>query len=108
MSTPLRTDGIDNGLNIVLKDIEGRPVWKKDSKATEWNFDYEASGLGRPLAVSEQIAGGSAQIKDRLVYDDGTTTGYNLCNQLVRHYDTGGVQELVSLSIAGQVLEEAS
>lgn len=103
--TPLRTCGVDSGTIMQLIDAEGRPVISLDAKGTRRWAIYEPE-LGRPLAHQQQPKGGLKTVTDRFFYGENSREhkAANLNGQCIRHYDTAGLQELLSLSITGVVL----
>ncbi|HDM8438427.1 RHS repeat-associated core domain-containing protein [Yersinia enterocolitica] len=103
----LRTDGVDNGTMLQLTDIEGRPVESLDAKGTRSWLTYEPE-LGRPLEHQQQTHYGLKTITDRFFYGDNSPehTAANLNGQCIRHYDTAGLQQVVSLSITGTPLQQ--
>ncbi|QMU63859.1 MAG: hypothetical protein GKR88_05840 [Flavobacteriaceae bacterium] len=103
----LKTEGVDNGSLVQLSDIEGRPLWQQDGRDTIQRFEYEEGGLGRITTMIEHSSGDTEQIRERFVYDDNATAGYNLQSQLVKHYDTAGLLTIESRSISGQTLQQS-
>ncbi|MFW5388458.1 RHS repeat-associated core domain-containing protein, partial [Yersinia sp. 2542 StPb PI] len=105
--TALRTEGVDNGTLLQLADIEGRPVMSLDAKGTRSWVSYEPT-LGRPLEHHQHTEGGQKTITDRFFYADNSQPhkAANLNGQCIRHYDTAGLQEVVSLSITGAPLQQ--
>ncbi|HEN3671848.1 TPA: RHS repeat protein [Yersinia enterocolitica] len=103
----LRTDGVDNGRSVQLTDIEGRPVESLDAKGTRSWLTYEPE-LGRPLEHQQQTHDGLKTITDRFFYGDNSPehTAANLNGQCIRHYDTAGLQQVVSLSVTGVPLQQ--
>ncbi|MFV8800301.1 RHS repeat domain-containing protein [Yersinia sp. LJYL362] len=103
----LRTEGVDNGTLLQLTDIEGRPVMNLDAKGTRSWVTYEPA-LGRPLEHQQQAEGGIKTITDRFFYGENTEQhkAANLNGQCIRHYDTAGLQQVISLSIIGVPLQQ--
>ncbi|MGE4776052.1 RHS repeat-associated core domain-containing protein [Yersinia enterocolitica] len=103
----LRTEGVDNGRSVQLADIEGRPVVSLDANGTRTWLTYEPE-LGRPLEHYQQTKHGLKTITDRFLYGKSSNEHKtaNLNGQCIRHYDTAGLQELVSLSITGVALQQ--
>lgn len=103
----LRTDGVDNGTMLQLTDIEGRPVESLDAKGTRSWLTYEPE-LGRPLEHQQQTHDGLKTITDRFFYGENSNEHKtaNLNGQCIRHYDTAGLQQVVSLSITGTPLQQ--
>ncbi len=103
----LRTEGVDNGHSVQLTDIEGRTVESLDAKGTRSWLTYEPE-LGRPLEHHQQTENGLKTITDRFFYGDNSPehTAANLNGQCIRHYDTAGLQQIVSLSITGTPLQQ--
>lgn len=106
----LYTDSVDAGCQMILKDIEGRPVWKREARGTEQRWQYETGKNGRLLAVSEQPVGGTAyRVIERFIYApvNEENKKYNLSGRLLHHYNTAGVNTLRSVALTGQPLREA-
>ncbi|MBS0054153.1 RHS repeat protein, partial [Yersinia sp. Marseille-Q3913] len=105
--TPLRTCGVDSGTLMQLIDAEGRPIISLDAKGTRSWVTYEPE-LGRPLAHQQQLKDGLKTVTDRFFYGENRREhkAANLNGQCIRHYDTAGLQELLSLSITGVVLKQ--
>ncbi|MFW5400026.1 RHS repeat domain-containing protein [Yersinia sp. 1252 StPb PI] len=105
--TALRTEGVDNGTLLQLTDIEGRPVMSLDAKGTRSWVTYEPT-LGRPLEHHQHIEAGQKTITDRFFYADNSQQhkAANLNGQCIRHYDTAGLQQLISLSITAAPLQQ--
>ncbi len=103
----LRTDGVDNGTMLQLTDIEGRTVESLDANGTRSWLTYEPE-LGRPLEHQQQTHDGLKTITDRFFYGENSNEHKtaNLNGQCIRHYDTAGLQQVVSLSITGTPLQQ--
>ncbi|MDA5545064.1 RHS repeat protein [Yersinia rochesterensis] len=103
----LCTEGVDNGQTAQLTDIEGRPVVNVDAKGTRSWMNYEPE-LGRPLEHHQQAKEGLKTITDRFFYAENSPEyqSANLNGQCLRHYDTAGLQEILSLSITGVPLQQ--
>ncbi|HEN3580863.1 TPA: RHS repeat protein, partial [Yersinia enterocolitica] len=103
----LRTDGVDNGTMLQLADIEGRPVESLDANGTRSWLTYEPE-LGRPLEHQQQTHDGLKTITDRFFYGENSNEHKtaNLNGQCIRHYDTAGLQQVVSLSVTGVPLQQ--
>ncbi|MFJ4156737.1 RHS repeat-associated core domain-containing protein [Pseudomonas sp. NPDC089752] len=112
----LRTNSVDAGTSIMLNDTASRPLLKLTSilirddgaddftQAVTHTYEYEGVNLlGRPLSVSDQVAGGSAWITERFVYagDSPANKRLNLVGQCICHYDPAGLLMSDSMSIAG-------
>ncbi|MFS2224058.1 RHS repeat-associated core domain-containing protein [Pantoea sp. B65] len=98
----LRTVSADAGVTISLNDIAGRPARFISAGGVVSRFQYQAAPLpGRLLSITEnnritdrQVWGGASQAeKDR-----------NLAGQRVRHYDTGGLNQINSIALSGGLL----
>ncbi|ODS24628.1 hypothetical protein AB835_02550 [Candidatus Endobugula sertula] len=102
----LRTDSVDAGSSYVFYDIEGKPLWQQDARATQQHYDYDL--LGRHTERRETLAGETSAVRERFCYgdsgeinDDGRK---NLRGQLAKHYDTAG---LLDYSVMGYGLESS-
>ncbi|MCW7762309.1 RHS repeat protein [Photorhabdus luminescens] len=105
----LREEGIDAGRTITLNDIEGRTVLTINATGVRQNHLYEDNTLpGRLLAITEQ-AQTEEKTTERLIWAGNTQQekDYNLAGQCVRYYDTAGLTQLNSLSLAGVVLSQS-
>lgn len=120
----LRTCSVDAGTSLALSDVAGRPCLtlhnisadQPDPPVTR-TWQYEAASLpGRPLCVTEQVAGAPARVIERFVWADPTpeAQAHNLAGQCIRHYDTAGLEHTrsvaltgVPLSVARQLLKDA-
>jgi insecticidal toxin complex protein TccC len=108
--TPLRTDSVDSGQSLQFSDIEGRPLLSLDARHTRRWLEYESGerSLGRPVSHGEQIKGGLKTVTDRFFYGQNSPQdkSHNLNGQCLRHYDSAGLQQLVSQSITGVPLQQ--
>ena len=114
--TALHTRSVDAGISITLNDAAGRPFMEvsqvgidqagnEDSgQAVTRTWQYEAPTLaGRPLSVTEQVAGEEARVVERFVWAGATQQArdHNLVGQAVSHYDPAGLQKTNSLALSG-------
>lgn len=112
----LRTQGADNGTIIVLNDAAGRPSvavsnistaedgTEDRSQAVTRTWLYEdATLLGRPLSITEQLTDEAARITERFVYAGNTDAEkvLNLAGACVSHYDTAGLTQTDSVTLTG-------
>ncbi|QLA70596.1 RHS repeat protein (plasmid) [Enterobacter pasteurii] len=112
----LRSQGADNGITVALNDAAGRPFisvsnitsagdgTEDRSQAVTRTLQYEAPELpGRPLSVTEQVAGESARIAERFVYAGNTDAekALNLAGACISHYDTAGLVQTDSIALTG-------
>lgn len=112
----LRTQGVDNGTTVSLNDAAGRPFiavsnisttndGKEDrSQAIIHTWQYENTTLpGRPVSVTEQVAGGATRITERFVYASNTDAekAQNLAGACISHYDTAGLAQTDSIALTG-------
>lgn len=103
----LRTEGVDDGTSVQLADIEGRPLLSMDAKQTRHWVAYEPA-LGRPVEHQQQTKGGLKTITDRFFYGENSKLdkARNLNGQCIRHYDTAGLHQVDSLSVAATPLQQ--
>lgn len=103
----LRTEGVDNGTSVQLTDIEGRPLLSIDAKETRRWVAYEPA-LGRPVEQQQQTKGGLKTLTDRFFYGENSELdkARNLNGQCIRHYDTAGLHQVSSLSVAATPLQQ--
>lgn len=102
----IHTKSQDSGDLFTLNDIEGRSFYQQDARHTQRNWLYESAELpfiGRLLAIDEQVANQPSQIRERFIYAPATpeSQAYNLCGQVIRHYDTAGCQQQQSFTLQG-------
>ncbi|EDW0052141.1 RHS repeat protein [Salmonella enterica] len=115
----LRSQGVDNGITVVLNDAAGRPFiavsnintagdgTQDSSQAVTRTLLYEDATLpGRPLSIMEQVPGEAARITERFVYagNGKAEKALNLAGQCVGHYDTAGLMQTDSVALAGAPL----
>ncbi|ANY87539.1 MULTISPECIES: RHS repeat-associated core domain-containing protein [Pseudomonas] len=107
----LRTQSADAGTSLALSDVAGRPCLTlhnlspdKDDPPVTCTWQYEDASLpGRPLSVTQQLAGAPARIVERLVWAAPTpqAQAQNLAGQCIRHYDTAGLERTNSIALTG-------
>ncbi|MEI9539860.1 RHS repeat domain-containing protein [Enterobacter cancerogenus] len=112
----LRTQGVDNGTTMTLNDAAGRPFITVSNISTTDNgtgdrsqsvtrtWQYEDTELpGRPLSITEQLAGEATHITERFVYAGNTEEekAMNLAGACVSHYDTAGLEQTDSVALTG-------
>ncbi|ELM1616959.1 RHS repeat protein [Salmonella enterica] len=112
----LRSQGVDNGITVVLNDAAGRPFiavsnintagdgTQDSSQAVTRTLLYEDATLpGRPLSIMEQVPGEAARITERFVYASNgkAEKALNLAGVCVSHYDTAGLTQTDSVALTG-------
>ncbi|MGK9086241.1 hypothetical protein KXR64_20940 [Brucella intermedia] len=112
----VRTSGADNGTTVSLNDAAGRPFilisniailedgTEDRSQAVTKTWQYEDSEMpGRPVSVTEEVAGEVPRITERFVYAgcSDEEKAFNLAGQCVSHYDTAGVVRTDSVAVTG-------
>ena len=112
----LRSQGVDNGTTVSLNDAAGRPFiavsnirttddgTEDRSQAVTRTWQYEDAALpGRPLSITEQLAGEAARITERFVYagNTGAEKALNLAGTCISHYDTAGLAQTDSVALTG-------
>ncbi|TCZ21478.1 RHS repeat protein, partial [Pantoea agglomerans] len=114
----LRTQGVDNGTTVSLKDAAGRSfmavcnittsdITDDRSQAVTRTWQYEDSELpGLLVSMTEQVTGEAARITARFVYagDTAAEKKLNLAGQCVSHYDTAGLMQTSSFALTGAPL----
>ncbi|QXH74807.1 RHS repeat protein [Pseudomonas atacamensis] len=101
----LRTQSQDAGNKVVLYDVENGPVWQADSREQIKRVAYDV--LHRPVTVFEQDGPAACErISERYVYgeNEAGAAQANARGQLLRHYDTAGLNAIPSYSCTGQPL----
>lgn len=106
----LHTESVDSGESTQLSDIEGRLVMSLDAKGTRSWVTYESgrTSLGRPLTHQQQTKDGLITVTDRFFYagNNKEHKSANLNGQCIRHYDTAGLQQVIAMSITGDLLKQ--
>lgn len=112
----LHTRSVDAGTSIRLNDTAGRLLLNVNgiqsfasepedhSQAASHTWHYEDPTLpGRPLAVSEQVAGDVIRVVQRFVYAaiDASYKNLNLAGLCVEHFDTAGLLATERLALCG-------
>ena len=112
----LRSQGVDNGTTVSLSDAAGRPflavsnICTTDeetddrSQAVTRTWQYEHAELpGRPLSITEQLAGEATHITERFAYagNGDAEKALNLAGQCVSHYDAAGMTQTDSVALTG-------
>ncbi|MEY1423325.1 RHS repeat-associated core domain-containing protein [Morganella morganii] len=111
----LRTESADAGTSLALNDAAGRPVigisqirtdngQDDRSRAVTQTFQYEGTdSAGRPLSISEQLAGQNAQVTERFVYAGNSEAekAKNLAGVCTHHYDPAGLMQTDSIALTG-------
>ncbi|MFE4112566.1 RHS repeat domain-containing protein [Kosakonia sp. YIM B13611] len=112
----LRTQSVDAGITISLNDACGRLLTSASNIRTaddgaedrsqvvirHWQYE-DASMPGRPLGVTEQMAGEAARIAERFVYAGNTEAdqALNIAGVCVSHYDPAGLLSMSRVSLNG-------
>lgn len=112
----LRTQSADAGITVTLNDAAGRPFisasnigadesGREDrSQVVNRTFQYEPPSLpGRPLSVTEWVAGGSPLLTERFVYAGNSQAekALNLAGLCISHYDSAGLAQTDSMALSG-------
>ncbi len=113
---PLRSRSVDTGVTVQLADAAGRPrfavtqvaedeLGQEDrSQAVTRTWHYEtATRAGRPLGISEQIAGRPECRIERIVYagNSAAEQAVNLAGQVSLHFDTAGLTQTHAITLTG-------
>ncbi|WP_223518929.1 RHS repeat domain-containing protein [Pseudomonas sp. GL-B-19] len=95
----------DAGQQVTLYDIETGPVWQGNSRGHLKRFEYDPQH--RLSSVFEQDGTERERVSERYVYGENQANAVqsNSRGQLVRHYDTAGLNEVAHYSIGGQSLQ---
>ena len=112
----LCSQGVDNGITVVLNDAAGRPFiavsnistasdgTEDRSQAVTRTWQYEDIELpGRLVSVTEQATGEAARVTERFMYAANTAAekALNLAGACVCHYDTAGLTQTDSVALTG-------
>ncbi|EPE4188428.1 RHS repeat domain-containing protein [Yersinia enterocolitica] len=100
----LRTDSIDAGTTVILKDIAGRPTVGISANAVIQTFQYESDTLpGRLLSLTEHSPGDTARITGRFIWAGNSLAekALNLAGLCISHYDTAGLMQTNGLALTG-------
>ncbi|WP_258041660.1 RHS repeat-associated core domain-containing protein [Citrobacter amalonaticus] len=112
----LRSHGVDNGITVALNDAAGRPFiavsnisttddgseYRSQAVTRTWQYE-DASLPGRPVSVTEQVAGKDVRITERFVWagNSAEEKALNLVGQCISHYDTAGLVQTDSVALTG-------
>ncbi|MFP2693909.1 RHS repeat-associated core domain-containing protein [Enterobacter ludwigii] len=104
----IRTDSADAGTSLILGDADVRPFLTVTNAGTGeaviriWGYE-DATLPGRPLSVTEQVAGDAARVAERFVWagNSAEEKALNLAGQRVSHYDTAGLVQTDSVALTG-------
>ncbi|MFJ2715365.1 RHS repeat-associated core domain-containing protein, partial [Pseudomonas sp. NPDC087346] len=102
----LQSQSQDAGRHVTLHDVEGAPVWQENNRGFLKRFTYDA--LHRVNGVFERDgAAASERVSERYVYGEPQANAVqaNSRGQLVRHYDTAGLNEVIRYSVTGPPLQ---
>jgi insecticidal toxin complex protein TccC len=102
----LKSDNVDAGTRVVFPDVQGKPLWSWDSRGTESSFDYDK--LRRVTAVHEKERGKESHCRERFHYGEvpDTTAKNNTVGQLIKHYDTAGLQLIPIYNLLGVATQD--
>jgi len=106
----LRRTSCDAGWRVQLADCRGLPWRSYDQRGQSWHWEHDA--LGRPTA--QYVAQGTAEPRcvQRCLYGESPeieapAKALNLRGRLWRHYDSGGLREIVGYGLRGAILIES-
>jgi insecticidal toxin complex protein TccC len=97
----LKSDNVDAGIRVAFPDVQGKPLWSWDSRGTENSVDYDK--LRRVTAVYEKERGKEKVCRERFRYGEASDIGEknNTVGQLIKHYDTAGLQLIPEYNLLG-------
>ncbi|WP_256081066.1 RHS repeat-associated core domain-containing protein [Massilia sp. YIM B04103] len=100
----LKSVSQDAGEQVVIYDVEGGPVWKRDSRGLTAEMEYDV--LHRLVTVTEQDELGAAVTSERILYGETVEVpaAANLRGQIALRYDTAGLTRTPSCAVTGEVL----
>jgi len=95
----------DAGRQVTLYDVEAGPVWQGNSRGHATRFEYDP--LHRLISVFERFDAERERVSERYVYGENQPSAaqFNSRGQLVRHYDTAGLNEVSRYTISSQPLQ---
>lgn len=113
----LHSQGVDNGITVALNDAAGRQFIVVSNISTAgdgredrilsvtrtWQYE-DATLSGRPVSITERLAGEVARITERFVYAGNTDADkvLNLAGACVSHYDTAGLKQTDSVALTAR------
>jgi insecticidal toxin complex protein TccC len=97
----LKSDNVDAGIRVLVSDVRGQALWSWDSRGTERTFDYDA--LRHVTAVHEKERDKELLCRERFRYGEAGDIGAknNTVGQLIKHYDTAGLQLIPEYNLLG-------
>ncbi|MBB3121746.1 RHS repeat-associated core domain-containing protein [Pseudoduganella violacea] len=100
----IRSVSQDAGEQVVIYDVEGGPVWKRDSRGLIAEMEYDT--LHRLITVTEQDDLGVAVTSERIIYGEAVEApaAANLRGQIALRYDTAGMTRTPSCAVTGETL----
>jgi insecticidal toxin complex protein TccC len=100
-SKVLKSDNVDAGTRVLFSDVRGLALWSWDSRGTESRFDHDK--LRRVSAVHEKERGKESVCRERFRYGEASDIGAknNTVGQLIKHYDTAGLQLIPEYNLLG-------
>ncbi|MNF53987.1 hypothetical protein D3C84_353980 [compost metagenome] len=101
----LRSQSQDAGDQVLVYDVEKGPVWQADNRGQIKRVAYDV--LHRPISVFEQDGPGARErVSERYVYGENEVGAVqaNARGQIIRHYDTAGLNAVPSYSCTAQPL----
>lgn len=103
----LRTDGVDAGTIFSLNDIAARPAISISATGVSHTWQYEgANRSGRVLSRSEREKDREERIIERFYWagSDVSQKANNLAGQCLRHYNSAGLNQTLSIALTGTPL----
>lgn len=105
----LKLHTADGDVTLSFSDAAGRPLWAQNAQGTVTVVAYEpASAAGRPLAATEQPAGGTARVRERYAYalaSEDQWRAKNLAGAMTDIRNNAGISRPLRVSLTGQNLQ---
>jgi len=107
----LKLHTADGDVTLSFSDAAGRPLWAQNAQGTVTVVAYEpASAAGRPMALTEQPAGGTARVRERYAYalaSEDQWRAKNLAGAMTDIRNNAGISRPMRVSLTGQNLQAA-
>ncbi|MQG91083.1 RHS repeat domain-containing protein [Pseudomonas sp. MN1F] len=98
---------VDAGTLLALDDCAGRSLMRRSGVGVTRRWNYQSVALaGRLHSIDEQAEGAERAVCERWIWalDGAVERASNLLGECVRHYDTGGLQQVCSIALTGTPL----
>lgn len=103
----VRSQSVDAGTLLALDDCAGRSLMRRSGVGVTRRWNYQSVAFsGRLHSLDEQAEGAERAVCERWIWALGGAVerARNLLGECVRHYDTGGLQQVCSIALTGTPL----